>query len=113
MLLTAVFLSCDPPYRSQLSGTWESISYVENDREYSIAYGDYERYSFFNDGTGVFTDEYGNRVDYYWDEYGRDQVKFRYFTGETVWAYYDFSRGDLLMTTDSSWRRYTVYRYIR
>ena len=110
-LLGVVALSCDEPYRSHFYGTWESISFVQNGIEYSIGYGDYETYSFFDDGTGIYTNELGGRMDFYWDEYDYDQLKLRYFNGETVWVYYRFDRGDLLMTRDASWWNYWVYRY--
>lgn len=114
-MLVMLFQSCREPYRefyrSELLGSWESISYVDNNREYSIPYGEYEVFSFYDNGTGRFIDEFGHRTDFYWTEYGRSEVEIRYFTGEIVRAFYDFSRGDLLMTTDASWRHYTVYRY--
>ena len=49
-------------------------------------------------------------MDFDWDTYG-DRLVINYYDGDYDYLYYGYdSRGYLILSTDSRYRRYTVYR---
>ncbi|MBP5498438.1 MAG: hypothetical protein J6X81_03605 [Muribaculaceae bacterium] len=93
-------------------GTWELVSIVEGDNEYEIYNSEREQYSFFDDGTGVYTDIYGSE-DFYWNEQGGGRIHFRFLgSGLTDDLYYETRAGTLYLSGDVSFYNYRVYKRI-
>ncbi|MBO4870782.1 MAG: hypothetical protein J5565_02220 [Muribaculaceae bacterium] len=92
-------------------GTWESYAEYNGYEEYELY--DYERviYAFYNDGTGFYTQS-GRRTQFYWDELSRGHLYLRHSDGLTEDFFYRFDRGDMLVSTDRSFRTYQVFAYI-
>lgn len=99
----------DRPYYEPFLGTWESVSYVENDYEYPLRHGEWHRYIFYSDGTGYYEQEDGLRTRFYWDEYSGHRLELRHSDGLNEYLYYDFDRRYLLLSTHSNFRTYFVY----
>ena len=98
-------------YNSDLLGRWEKVSVIENGYEYELERGEYEQYIFYNNGTGIYVNEFGTRVDFYWDEYGYDRVNIRFSDGITEYLYYSFDRGYLILWETASHRNGRVFQY--
>ncbi len=115
-LLTIVTLmvtltGCGNDYRySDLLGRWELVSVIENEYEYELERGEYEEYTFYDNGTGIYLNEFGTRVDFYWDEYSR-KVDIRFSDGIIEHLYYEFDRDYLILYDTSSRRNGRVFRY--
>lgn len=122
LLLVAVIAmamtSCDgwdSPYRiDDIVGSWESYYGYNGAYEYDLVGIDVVRYDFYANYTGRYTyyDPYYGPlyVDFDWDTYG-DRLVIRYYDGDYDYLYYGYdSRGFLILSTDSRFYRYTVYR---
>lgn len=103
--------SCDERHRyhDPILGSWEAVSYVEGNYEYNINPQAYHRYSFYEDGTGIYVDDRGYRYDFIWDYGGSYQLRLRYHDGSVDWLYYDFDGRYLLLSTDYDFFSYYVY----
>ena len=98
-------------WNSDLVGHWEMVSVIENGQEYALEYGEYEEYTFYDNGTGVYRNEFGTRVRFDWYERGSRKVELRFDDGITEVYYYEFE-GDYLIFYETSSRRYGwVFRY--
>ena len=98
-------------YSSDLLVRWEKGSVIENGYEYELARGEYEQYIFYDNGTGIYVNEFGTRVDFYWDEYGHDRVNIRFSDGIDEYLYYSFDRGYLILWETASHRNGRVFEY--
>ena len=111
-LLVAMSSCGDDYYRdSELLGRWQMISVIENGYEYELEIGEYEENTFYRDGTGLYVNEFGTRVDFYWDQRGYDRVEMRFADGINEYLYYEFDRGDLILWDTASRRTGRVFRY--
>lgn len=110
-LMVALSSCGDDYYYSDLLGRWQKVSVIENDYEYDLARGEYEEYVFFDNGTGLYQNEYGTRVDFWWDEYGHDRVHIRFSDGIVEDLYYRFEGSYLIMSDTPSFRNGRVFRY--
>ena len=112
VMLGVTFNSCDfrddPYYDAPFLGSWESVSYVEGNYEYDLKYGEYHRYTFYSDGTGVYIQEDGLRTRFFWDGY-RDKIELRHDDGVREIVYFDFDGRYLLLSQRSSFYSYYVY----
>ncbi|MBR1543979.1 MAG: hypothetical protein IJ626_03700 [Muribaculaceae bacterium] len=101
--------SCLDNYRYPFYGTWGLVSFVEGDLEYAIADNEYEEFSFFEDGTGMYSDIYG-RERFYWDEISTDRLRLRYMSSGLVEdVYYDYSHNTLFLSGEYNFYAYRVY----
>ena len=113
-ILMLVMSSCGDDYyyrSSDLLGRWQKISVIDEGYEYDLVVGEYEEYIFYDDGTGIYQNEMGTRVDFFWDERGYNKVDIRFSDGITEYLYYEFDRGDLILWDTSSRRNGRVFRY--
>ena len=98
-------------YNSDLLGTWEKVSVIENGREYDLLAGEYEEYTFYDNGTGVYRNEFGTRVGFDWYERGYRKVEMLFDDGLNEYLYYEFEGNYLILYGDSSRRDGRVFRY--
>lgn len=110
LLLTLSFSSCETERYSSLLGRWERIAIVINDVEYDIGPGEWECYIFYEDGTGIYRNDY-EAYDFFWDNYGRDRLHIRYSDGKIDDLYYRFDRGDLELSPSINFYNGSIYRY--
>ena len=111
LALMLVLSACDEDWFDSLTGRWELISVVEHGHEYTTQ--DYDVYVFDHDGRGYYEDQNGYRYEFWWTDngYGNNRsVRIEYYDGLEDMFYYDFDRGDLLLSYDRSFRSYRVYR---
>ena len=92
-------------------GTWESYAYYDGYEEYNIYGIDRVRYTFYDDGTGLYVQNNGLRTHFEWHEYRYGHFYLRHSDGLTEDLYYRFDRGDLIMSDSPNFYTYTVYRY--
>ena len=96
---------------SDLIGHWEKVSVIENGREYDLEVGEYEEYTFYDNGTGVYRNEYGTRVRFDWYERSGRWVEMRFDDGLDEYPYYEFEGNYLILYDNSSHRDGRVFRY--
>ena len=98
-------------WNSDLLGHWEMVSVIENGHEYDLAIGEYEEYTFYDNGTGVYRNEFGTRVRFDWYERSGRRVEMRFDDGITEVFYYEFEGDYLIFYETSSLRNGWVFRY--
>ena len=98
-------------WNSDLVGHWEMVSVIENGQEYDLAIGEYEEYTFYDNGTGVYRNEFGTRVRFDWYERSGRRVEMRFDDGITEVFYYEFEGDYLIFYETSSLRNGWVFRY--
>lgn len=98
-------------WNSPLLGHWEKVSVIENGREYDLEIGEYEEYTFYDNGTGVYRNEFGTRVHFDWYERSGHRVEMRFDDGIDEYLYYEFEGDYLLLYENSSRRDGRVFRY--
>lgn len=109
LAVMALLYSCET--HSRLLGRWETVSIIQNGYEYDLARGEYEQYIFYDNGTGLYINEFGTRVDFYWDERSYGKLSMRFSDGIVETPYYEFD-GNYLILWDNSMRRDgRVFRY--
>lgn len=116
-MMSVAMVSCDgwdsPYYVDDIVGSWESYYGSNGYYEYDIYGSDVVRYDFYANHTGRYTyySYYGlSYVDFDWDTYG-NRLSIRYYDGDYEYLYYGYERnGDLVLSLDSRFYNYTVYR---
>ena len=119
-MMSVAMVSCDdwdwdsPYYVDDIVGSWESYYGCDGYYEYDILGYDVVRYDFYANHTGRYTyysSYYGlDYVDFDWDTYG-NRLQIRYYDGDYEYLYYGYDRaGYLVLSLDSQFYRYTVYR---
>lgn len=98
-------------WNSDLVGHWEMVSVIENGQEYDLTIGEYEEYTFYDNGTGVYRNEFGTRVRFDWYERSGRRVEMRFDDGITEVFYYEFEGDYLIFYETSSLRNGWVFRY--
>lgn len=117
-LISMTMVSCDgwdsPYYVDSIVGSWESYYGCQGNYQYDIYGMNAVRYDFYANHTGRYTyyDTYYGLcyVDFDWDTYG-DRLSIRYYDGDYEYLFYGYDRnGDLIMSVDSRFYKYTAYR---
>lgn len=116
-MMSVAMVSCDgwdsPYYVDDIVGSWESYYGSNGYYDYDIYGYDVVRYDFYANHTGRYTyySYYGlSYVDFDWDTYG-NRLSIRYYDGDYEYLYYGYERnGDLVLSLDSRFYNYTVYR---
>lgn len=115
VLLGVMFSSCrdyyDRYYDAPFLGTWISVGYDDGYHTFDVRPydDDYHRYVFYDDGTGVYTDYRGRSTRFYWDAYGRNEIRLRHEDGYRETYYYDFDHRYLLLSEYYDFRTYYIY----
>lgn len=112
MAVIAVALSgCDENDRyDSLLGRWERVALRIDGYESSIRSGEWEQYIFFEDGTGIYSNDYES-YDLYWDTYNHDRIHIRYSDGMVDDLYYEVHGNTLELSPTTSFRDASIYRY--
>ncbi len=110
LLLTTVLSGCETGRYSDLLGRWERIAIVIDNVEYNVRAGEWECYVFYEDGTGIYKNDYEG-FDFYWDDYSHERLHIRYSDGVVDDLYYRFNNGDLELSPTRSFYNGSIYRY--
>lgn len=113
LIMMMAVSSCEiNDYDSELLGRWQLVAILDNGYEYEPTAREYEEYTFYRGGSGLYYNDFGVRVDFWWDQHGYDRVDIRYSDGApTEHLYYGFSRGDLVLYDNYSRRTGRIFRY--
>ena len=111
-VLAVALGSCDHDvFYSDLIGRWQLVAIIENGHEYDPIRGEYEEYTFYDNGRGMYLNEFGTRVEFWWDEYGRDRVHIRYSDGLNETLYWRVDGNYLELCDTPSFRTGRLFRY--